>query len=98
MLDKNTEVLPSEISTKGKAIYEKLREKLEAEHWGEVVVIDIFSGDYVVGSDDLTCTLRMFERRPDALTWGTCVGGGGVVQFSPRMTLEYYQAHGFPDE
>ncbi len=98
MSEKSSKVSPSEISTKGEAIYEKLREKLEAEHWGEVVVIDIFSGDYEVGPDDLTATLRMFERRPQALTWGDRIGGGGVARFSHRMTLEYYQAHGFPDE
>lgn len=98
MSERRSEVSPSEISAKGKAIYEKLREKLEAEHWGDVVVIDIFSGDYEVAPDDLTATLRMFERRPDALTWGDRIGDGGVARFSPRMTLEYYQAHGFPHD
>ena len=98
MSEKSSKVSPSEISTKGEAIYEKLMEKLEAEHWGEVVVIDIYSGDYEVASDDLTATLRMFERRPDAMTWGTRIGIGWIYQMSPRMTLEYYQAHGFPHE
>ena len=98
MSEKSSKVSSSEISAQGKTIYEKLRKKLEAEHWGEVVVIDIFSGDYEVAPDDLTATLRMFERRPNAITWGDRIGGGGVVRLSPRMTLEYYQAHGFPDE
>ena len=87
MSDKN-----AEIAVKGQAIYQRLREKLEEEHWGEVVVIDIDSEDYEVGPDDLTCTLRMFERHPDALTWGTCIGVGWIYQMSPRMTLDYYKA------
>ena len=91
-------VAKGEISRRGKTIYKLMRKKLEAERWGEVIVIDIHSGDYEVAPDDLTATLRMFERRPHAMTWGTRIGGGGVVQFSPRMTLEYYQAHGFPNE
>ena len=98
MSDKSSKTPPSEISTKGEAIYEKLREKLEADHWGDVVVIDIFSGDYEIAPDDLTATLRMFERRPHAMTWGTRIGIGWIYQMSPRMTLEYYQAHGYPHE
>ena len=32
----------------GRAIYEKLRARLEAEEWGRVVVIDVKSGDYEI--------------------------------------------------
>ena len=39
-----------------------------------MVVIDVLSGDYEVGEDDLTATLSLFERRPDALTWGERIG------------------------
>ena len=91
-------VAKGEISRRGKTIYSLMRKKMEAERWGEVIVIDIHSGDYEVGPDDLTATLRMFERRPHAMTWGTRIGIGWIYQMSPRMTLEYYQAHGYPDE
>ena len=95
---KKAPVKDSEVERRGTAIYKQLRKKLEAEHWGDVVVIDIYSGDYEVAPDDLTATLRMFERRPHAMTWGTRIGIGWIYQMSPRMTLEYYQAHGYPHE
>lgn len=87
MPEKRSEVSPSEISTKGNAIYEKLREKLESEHWGDVVVIDIYSGDYEVASNDLAATMRMFKRRPNALTWGERIGGGALYCLGERISL-----------
>ena len=78
-----------EVETRGHARYLELREQLEAEHYGQIVVIDIYSGDYEMAPDDLTATLRMFERRPEALTWGERVGGGAVYYLGERITLEH---------
>ena len=58
----------------GKAVYAKIRPRMESEHWGRIVVIDVHSGDYEIADDDLTATLRIFERHPDALTWAERVG------------------------
>ena len=58
----------------GKARYAELRPRMEAEHWGKMVVIDVHSGDYEIGSDDETTTDRLLARRPDAMTWGERVG------------------------
>ncbi len=55
-------------------MYEQMRAEMEANEWGRMVVIDVNSGDYEVADDDLTATTRLFERRPDALTWGEMVG------------------------
>ena len=67
-------VAKTDIARIGKGMYAKLRLQLEADHWGKMVVIDVNSGDYEIAEDDLTATLRMFERRPDAMTWGERVG------------------------
>ena len=41
---------PTEISQKARALYEReLKSKLEPEHIGKYVVVDIDSGDYEVG-------------------------------------------------
>ncbi len=48
----------------GRAIYEKMRGELEATHKGKMWVVDVLSGDYEIGDDDLTTTLRLLERRP----------------------------------
>lgn len=80
-------VKDSEIARRGQAIYSPLRKKLEAEHWGKIVVIDIHSGDYEVDSSDLAATMRMFKRRPHALTWGQRIGGSGVYYLSDRISF-----------
>ena len=58
----------------GRAMYEKMRAEMEANHWGKMVVIDVNTGDYEVAADDLTATRRLFERRPNAVTWGELAG------------------------
>ncbi len=68
---KNDEI---DIATVGRAMYEEIRGELEATQKGKVVVIDVKSGDYEIGDNDLEATLRMFERKPNALTWGEKIG------------------------
>ena len=76
-----------DIATVGRAMYAELREELEATHWGKMVVIDVNSGDYEIGDDDLTTTMRLFERRPDALTWGELVGYPAPYFIRNRITF-----------
>ena len=64
----------TEVAVAGRAIYEKLRARLEAEEWGRVVVIDVKSGDYEIAENHLAAALRLRERRPDAFTWAERVG------------------------
>ena len=75
-----------DLATVGKAMYEKMRPELETTQLGRVVVIDVNSGDYEIADDDLTATLRLFERRPNALTWGELVGYPAVYRASWRMS------------
>lgn len=68
-----------EVAAIGEKIYEGIREEMEANHWGELVVIDVHSGDYEVGEfvsrySDLAITERLWERQPDAQTWAVLVG------------------------
>ena len=82
-VDKMTDGLVKEI---GKAIYDqKIKDDLGPEFKGKVVAIDIYSGDYEIGDDDLEATDRLMERRPDACTWAERVGYPTVyVLRSPR--------------
>ena len=75
-----------DLATVGKAMYEEMSHKLEAAHLGKVVVIDVNSGDYEIADDDLTATLRLFERRPNALTWGELIGYPAIYRASWRMS------------
>ena len=63
-----------DVAAIGKSLYKRMSTELEAAHKGKMVVIDVLSGDYEIGEDDLTATLCLFERRPDALTWGERIG------------------------
>ena len=71
MTTKRTDI---DIAAIGKAMYEEVRGELEATHKGKMWVVDVLCTDYEIGDDDLTTTLKLFERRPDALTWGELTG------------------------
>ena len=63
-----------DVAAVGRAMYDEMREDMEANQWGRMVVIDVLSGDYEIADDDATALFRLIERRPDALTWGELVG------------------------
>ena len=76
-----------DIAAVGRAMCEELRPGLEASQWGRMIVIDVNTGDYEVGEDDVTTTLRLLERNPEALTWGERVGYPAPYRASRRMTF-----------
>ena len=76
-----------DIATIGMAIYnEQILPLMKDEDKGKVVVIDVNSGDYEVADDDLTATMRLIERRPDAVTWGERVGYRAIHRMGFRGT------------
>ena len=63
------------VASRGKELYAtKIRDLTRGTAKGDFVVIDIHSGDFEVDSDDVTATMRLMERRPDAITWAVRVG------------------------
>ena len=76
-----------DIAAVGRAMYEEIRGELEVTQKGKVVVIDVKSGDYEIGDNDLDATLRMFERRPNALTWGERIGYPAMYTIRERVTF-----------
>lgn len=63
------------VASQGKELYvTKIRDLTRDTAKGDFVVIDIHSGDFEVDSDDLVATMRLMERRPDAITWAERVG------------------------
>ncbi|MDE2778398.1 MAG: hypothetical protein OXI91_01805 [Chloroflexota bacterium] len=54
-----------EVRERASKIYENdIRHLVEPKHNGRFVVIDIESGDYEIGDDDITAEERLEERRP----------------------------------
>lgn len=64
-----------EIVARGKEIYDKqLKSKLEPQHIGKFLVIDIESGEYEMDEDDLKASLRASRNRPGAPHFGMRIG------------------------
>ena len=64
-----------EIAARGKMIYEEqLRDKVEPDHLGNFIVIDIDTGDYEIDADDLAASLRAYEKKPDGARYGMRIG------------------------
>ena len=64
-----------EVAARGDEIYEReIRPRIEAEHRGEVVAIDIESGAYVVDKTVLAAADRLLAQSPSAEIWCVRVG------------------------
>jgi hypothetical protein len=56
-----------EIGARARALYEQsIRAKVEAEHRGKYLVIDIETGEYEIGEDYLTLSRELQARHADA--------------------------------
>ena len=60
----NKSDLGKDAVTKGRAVYEKLRMRLEAEDCGSFVVIDAGTGDYEVDPSPAAARRRLMARQP----------------------------------
>jgi len=68
-IDKN------ELVDKGEEIYEKkLKDKLEPEHKGEIVAIDVKSGDYFLGKSVIEADKKAREKYPDDVFYFNKIG------------------------
>jgi len=72
LVDKN------ELVDKGKDIYGKIKDKLEPEHKGEIVAIDVKSGDYFLGRNITEANKKARERHPDDVFYLAKIGYGAV--------------------
>ncbi|MBL7073613.1 hypothetical protein ISS37_00025 [candidate division KSB1 bacterium] len=53
-----------EFVERGKRIYKRLKPKLERDFKGKVIAIEIESGDYVVGEDELDAAIKAKKKFP----------------------------------
>ena len=64
-----------EIAYKGEEIYAaNLRDALEKDCFGQVVIINIETGDYEIGSDSPAANNRAYAKTPGAALYGIRVG------------------------
>ena len=75
-----------EIGRRGEEIYRRdIRPHVLPQHKGEFLTLDIETGDYEVGADDLQTTLRLRARRPDGVLYGVRVGYTSSYSLAGRM-------------
>jgi hypothetical protein len=64
-----------EIAHKGEEIYAaRLRDVLEKDCFGQVVIIDVETSEYEVGPDSLAANHRALAKHPGAVLYGIRVG------------------------
>ena len=83
-----------EIFRLGREIYlQNILPLVEADHFGEYVLIDVDTGDWAMAGSTLVARQLLREKRPEAVdVWCECVGykvatslGGGVRLGRPEM-------------
>ena len=66
----------------GKDIYERdIRHLVEADHHGEVVAIDVGSGNYVLGENAIAASKGLRDQHPEARVWLMRVGHQALYHF-----------------
>ncbi|MGE0544412.1 MAG: hypothetical protein AB7R89_29980 [Dehalococcoidia bacterium] len=71
-----------EFARRGRDIYERnIRPRVEREHQGRIVAIDIESGAFEVADDVLTASDHLLSHHPDAQTWFVRVGSRALHRF-----------------
>ena len=64
-----------EVAARGEALYRKhIKPLVDPLHYEEFVIIDVETGDYEIGKRDAEASLRLLERRPNGVIYGTRIG------------------------
>lgn len=75
-----------EVVRLGKELYERdIRLKVENDHRGKIISIDVESGDWEIGNSVVATTDRLWERRPDAINiYSLTIGDEVLYRFGGR--------------
>ncbi len=69
------QLTPEEVVEHGKAIYDQsVRAEVEEGNIGRLLMIDVTTGNWVLGEDRIEMARRLRERNPDAANFGMRVG------------------------
>ena len=77
---------PSDIVSKGQAIYDKkIRPLVDPAEKGKLVVIDVDSGDYEIDYNHAAAVGRLKERHPGVITFTVRVGYSAAFRMGTRF-------------
>ena len=80
---------PEEVGRRGEEIYQqKLRARVEKQHFGDFLVVDILTGDYEIDRDDLTASDRLRAKNPDAVMYGLRIGYPAAYHIGGRTVVK----------
>ena len=75
-----------EIGRLGEEIYQcDIRSHVLPEHKGEFLTLDIETGDYEIGADDLQTVKSLRARRPDGVLYGLRIGYTSAYTLAGRL-------------
>ncbi len=78
-----------EIARRGQAIYdERIRHKVEAEHRGKFLAVDIESGDYEIDAESLAAFNRAREKNADAVLYLVRIGYRTAYSLGGRLQVQ----------
>ena len=82
MIVKQPRYSKEEFARRGDEIYESVvRPQVEAGNRGKIVAIDIETGAYEMGTNEITASASLEARYPDAQIWIVRVGSRYVRRF-----------------
>jgi hypothetical protein len=71
----NVQSTAEEVARRGEEIYEReIRSKVEDQHRGKFLVLDIVTGAYEIDQDDLAASERLLDRHPESELYGVRIG------------------------
>ena len=72
---------PGTIAARGKEIYsQRVQHKVEPQHKGKIVAIDIQTGDYEIGDNDLKAIKHLLAKRPESIIYSLRIGVGQSME------------------
>jgi len=79
-----------EIVERGQALYDQLiREKVEPEHNGKFLVLDIETGDYEIDADSVAAVERATAKHPDPALYLLRVGYPTAVKLGGWLRVTH---------
>ena len=76
------------VADRGKEIYhQQIQEKVESEHKGKFLSVDIKTGDYEIDTDDLSPTMRLLAKRPDAIIYSLRIGFEAAHRIGYKISI-----------
>ncbi len=78
---------PEDVVARGKEIYQKqIQDKVEPVHNGKFLSVDIETGDYEIGTDDLSPSMQILAKRPDAVIYSLRIGFQAAHRMGFKIT------------